>query len=251
MAKRAAIPPKGARKVNAEGASGTTRTQWAVRGAVVLAILVGLLFLGREAGERVTGLLASLEGLGAWAPLAFILVYALATVAFIPGSILTLAGGALFGILEGTAYVLVGALLGSGAAFLIARYVARSWVERRVADDERFEAVDRAVAEDGRKIVFLLRLSPLFPYNLLNYALGLTRVRFTDYLIASLGMLPGIVLYVYSGRLVGDVAMLAAGADVERGAGYYAVLGLGLLATVVVTVLVTRRARRALKEATG
>jgi uncharacterized membrane protein YdjX (TVP38/TMEM64 family) len=227
------------------------RSRWIGWGAVALVVILALLLLGRQAGEWVIGLLASIEGLGTWAPVVFVLAYTLATVAFIPGSILTLAGGALFGIIEGTVYVLIGATLGSTAAFLIARYVARAWVERRIADEQRLEAVDRAVAEDGRKIVFLLRLSPVFPFNLLNYALGLTRVRFIDFLIASPGMLPGIVLYVYSGRLVGDVAALAAGADVERGTGYYAVLALGLFATVVVTVLVTRRARRALKEATG
>jgi uncharacterized membrane protein YdjX (TVP38/TMEM64 family) len=86
---------------------------------------------------------------------------------------------------------------------------------------------------------------------LLNYALGLTRVRFVDYLVASVGMIPGTILYVYSGKLAGDVAALAGGGAVERGSGYYAVLLLGLVATVVVTTVVTRIARRALKEATG
>jgi uncharacterized membrane protein YdjX (TVP38/TMEM64 family) len=90
----------------------------------------------------------------------------------------------------------------------------------------------------------------VFPFNLLNYALGLTRVRFVDYLVASIGMLPGTLLYVYYGKVAGDVARLAGGAAVERGAGYYGVLGLGLLATVVVTTLVTRTARRALQQAT-
>ena len=99
----------------------------------------------------------------------------------------------------------------------------------------RFAAIDRAVGAQGRKIVFLLRLSPIFPFNLLYYALGLTRVRLADYLVASLGMIPGTLLYVYSGKLAGDVAAVAGGAGVERGAGYYALLGLGFLATVVVT----------------
>ena len=115
-------------------------------------------------------------------------------------------------------------------------------------DDGRAED---AVGAEGWKIVFLLRLSPVFPFNLLNYALGLTRVRFADYLTASVGMLPGTVLYVYSGKLLGDVTALAGGAAVEKGAGYYAVVVLGLLATVAVTVVVTRAARRALGEATG
>jgi uncharacterized membrane protein YdjX (TVP38/TMEM64 family) len=227
------------------------RGRWVVWGGVVLAVLVALVFAGREIGGVTTALLARVEAMGGWAPVVFVLIYAVGTVAFAPGSILSLAAGALFGVLQGTLYVFVGATLGSAAAFLIARYLARGWVQRRIEGDRRFAAIDRAVGEDGRRIVLLLRLSPVFPYNLLNYALGLTRVRFADYVIASLGMLPGIVLYTYSGRLAGDVAALAAGAGVERGTGYYAVLALGLLATVVVTVLVTRRARRALREATA
>jgi uncharacterized membrane protein YdjX (TVP38/TMEM64 family) len=91
----------------------------------------------------------------------------------------------------------------------------------------------------------------VFPFNLLNYALGLTSVRFVDYLAASFGMLPGTLLYVYSGKAVGDVAALAGGAAPQRGALGYALLALGLAATAVVTVLVTRIARRALAEATG
>ena len=96
----------------------------------------------------------------------------------------------------------------------------------------------------------LLRLSPVFPFNLLNYALGLTRVRFADYLVASIGMLPGTLLYVYYGKVAGDVARLAGSATVPRGAAYYGFVALGLVATVVGTTLVTRTARRALQEVT-
>jgi uncharacterized membrane protein YdjX (TVP38/TMEM64 family) len=147
--------------------------------------------------------------------------------------------------------VFIAAVIGSSAAFLVSRNVARAAVERRVAGDARFAAIDRAVGAQGRKIVFLLRLSPVFPFNLLNYALGLTKVRFADYLIASLGMIPGTILYVYYGKLAGDVAALAGGAPVQKGAGYYGVLIVGLVATVIVTTIVTRIARRALREATG
>ena len=147
--------------------------------------------------------------------------------------------------------VFVAAVLGSSAAFLVSRYLARRAIERRLASNPRFAAIDRAVGAQGRKIVFLLRLSPVFPFNLLNYGLGLTKVSFADYVAASIGMLPGTLLYVYYGKLAGDVAALAGGAAPEKGAGYYAVLILGLVATVVVTTLVTRTARRALKEATG
>ena len=111
----------------------------------------------------------------------------------------------------------VAATLGASAAFLVSRYVARGFVERRLAGNERFAAIDRAIGTEGRKIVLLLRLSPVFPFNLLNYALGLTRVRFADYLVASVGMLPGTLLYVYYGKVAGDVARLAGGAAVPRG----------------------------------
>jgi uncharacterized membrane protein YdjX (TVP38/TMEM64 family) len=125
--------------------------------------------------------------------------------------------------------------------------VARGAVERKLEGNPRFAAIDRAIARQGRRIVLLLRLSPIFPFNLLNYALGLTQVRFVDYVIAMVGILPGTVLYVYTGKLAGDVAALAGGAAPPRGPGYYAVLGLGLLATVAVTAIITRTARRALR----
>lgn len=185
---------------------------------------------------------------GAVGIVAFVIGYAVATVLAIPGSLLTLAAGAIFGIAEGTAAVFTGAVLGSSAAFLIGRYLARPLVQRRVASDPRFERIDRAVAREGWKIVGLLRLSPLLPYNALNYALGLTGVSFRDYLIGAVGMLPGTLLYVYSGRVAGELAVLAGGGVVERGTGYFALLGVGLVATILVTIWVGRIARRALSE---
>jgi len=170
-------------------------------------------------------------------------------VAFVPGSLLTLAAGAIFGLVKGTLYVLVGATLGSSAAFLVARYGARNLVERRLAGNAHFQAIDRAIGTDGRRIAFLLRLSPIVPFNVLNYALGLTTIRFVDFVLASIGMLPGTLLYVYYGKLAGDVAALAGGVTAPRGAGYYVLLVLGLVATVVVTTIVTRIAKRALAAA--
>ncbi len=122
-------------------------------------------------------------------------------------------------------------------------------MERRAARDPRFRAIDRAIAADGRRIVFLLRLSPAVPFTLLNYLLGLTRVRFADFVVASAGMLPGTALYVYTGKVAGDLAAAAGGQAPARGAGHYAVLALGLAATVLVTARVTRIARRALADA--
>jgi uncharacterized membrane protein YdjX (TVP38/TMEM64 family) len=235
--------------IRADGSRATRRGRgsWIVWVVVALVAGLALLLLGRQLGGYVVGFAEWVEGLGGWGPLAFILGYAVATVAFVPGSLLTLASGAVFGLLSGALYVLVGAVLGSSMAFLIARYLARGRVEQRIAADPRFSAIDQAIGREGRKIVFLLRLSPVFPYNLLNYALGVTRVRFVDYLIASLGMVPGIFLYVYTGRVVGDVAAIAAGVGLDRGTGDYLLLIAGFVATVLVTWYVTRLARRALR----
>jgi uncharacterized membrane protein YdjX (TVP38/TMEM64 family) len=217
-------------------------------GILVLGLLV---VAGRSLGGALPGAVASIRDLGVWGGVAFVALYGVAAVAMAPGSILTLAAGAIFGLGWGVLWVFLGATLGASLAFLVARYVARGWVEQRIASSPRFAAVDRAIGRDGRKIVFLLRLSPIFPFNALNYGLGLTRVRFLDYVVASVGMLPGSLLYVYYGRVAGEVATLAGGsAAAPRGAGYWVVLGLGLLATLAVTTVVTRAARRALAEAT-
>jgi len=232
-----------------ESVPAASRTPW-LRIAMIVAAVVGVILLGRRLGAALPAFAAWVDSLGAWGPVAFIAGYALAVVAFAPGSVLTLAAGAIFGLARGTLYVFIAATLGASLAFLVARYIARPWVERRIAANPGFAAIDRAVAAQGRRIVFLLRLSPAFPFNLLNYALGLTRVRFVDALVASIGMLPGTLLFVYYGKLAGEVASLAGGAPVERGAAYYAVLGLGLVATLLVTTIVARTARRALREAT-
>ena len=224
------------------------RSWWKVIVIIVL-VAAAMVALGKWGGKYVPQFAEWVHGLGPWGPAAFIGGYILASVAGIPGSVLTLAAGAIFGLWLGVAYVYVGATLGSIAAFLVSRYVARSFVEKKVADSPRFEAIDKAIAKDGRKIVFLLRLSPVFPFSLLNYALGLTKVRLFDYIIASVGMLPGTVLYVYYGKLAGDVAAIAGGASTPKDAKYWTFLGLGLLATIVVTTLITRSARKALKSA--
>ena len=226
----------------------TTRWGRIVLGGLVLgSVVVG----GRQLAGFVPAFAGWVRELGPLGPVAFIAGYILAAVAFVPGALLTLTAGAVFGVIPGTAYVLIGATLGSAAAFLIARHVARGAFERRLGNNPRFAAIDQAIAREGRKVVFLLRLSPVFPFTLLNYALGLTRIRFADFLLASVGMLPGTLLYTYSGKVAGDLAELAAGSGPARGAGYYAVLTAGLLATVAVTVLVTRVARRALNSTAG
>jgi uncharacterized membrane protein YdjX (TVP38/TMEM64 family) len=228
-----------------------SRGRTLLRAALALAAIGALLLLGRGLGAQLPAFATWVDGLGAWGPIAFIAGYALAVVAFAPGSILTLAGGAIFGVGRGTLYVFVAATLGAALAFLIARYLARPWVERRLTAYPTFAAVDRAIAAQGRRIVFLLRLSPAFPFNLLNYALGLTRVRFGDAVGASAaGMLPGTLLYVYYGHVGRELAVAASGAGRERGLADYVALAVGLVATILVTTIVARIARRALREAT-
>jgi uncharacterized membrane protein YdjX (TVP38/TMEM64 family) len=222
-----------------------------VRTVLFVAVLVLIALIGREAGGRVLRALAWIDGLGSLAPLAFILGYVLAAVALVPGSVLSLAGGAIFGLTRGVLYVFTGGTLGACAAFLVSRYAARRIVERRLAGSARLAAVDRAVGREGLKIVFLLRLSPVVPYNVLNYGLGLTRVRFVDYAIGSVGMLPAITLYVYYGKIAGDVAALAAGAGARRDGWYYGLTIAGLGATVLATALIARAAKRALARAAG
>jgi uncharacterized membrane protein YdjX (TVP38/TMEM64 family) len=217
----------------------------------VIAALGVFLFLGRRLGSYVPIFATWVNELGAWGPVAFIAGYAVSVVLLVPAVLLTLAGGAVFGLVRGTVYVFVAAVVGSIAAFLIARYVARDMVEKRLGANPRVAAIDRAVAAQGLRIVFLLRLSPVFPFVLLNYALGLTRVRLSDYALASFGMIPGTILYVYYGKLAGDVAALGAGLAPAHGTAYYVLTAVGLVATVGATTLVTRIARRAVREATA
>lgn len=225
-----------------------TRYRSALLALLAIAAVLGL---GRIAGGYLPGFRDWVADLGPWGPVAFIAGYALATLALIPGSVLTLSAGAIFGLAEGVLYVFVASTLGACGAFLVGRHLARSRVERRVAANARFAAVDRAVAEKGGRIVFLLRLSPVFPFTFLNYALGLTRVRFRDYALACSGMLPGTLLYVYLGKIAGDAATLASGT--ANGGGMLGILfwAVGLAATAAVTVYVTAIARRALRAQVG
>jgi len=185
--------------------------------------------------------------LGPWGPVIFVGLYVVATVLFVPGSVLTLGAGAVFGVVLGSVCVSIGATLGATAAFLVGRYLARDAIGRKIEKNEKFATIDRAVADEGWKIVFLTRLSPVFPFTLLNYAFGLTRVKLSHYVLASwLGMIPGTVMYVYLGSLVN----VGAGHR-QRTTGEWILYGVGLLATVAVTVFVTRVARRALAKKIG
>ncbi len=208
--------------------------------AVVLALVAAFLLFDVRGGLREA--LAWIEGLGAWGPALFVLIYIVATVLFLPGSVLTLGAGALFGVAWGSVYVSAGSVLGATAAFLVGRYFARDWVAKKIEGNDGFAAIDRAVATDGWKIVGLTRLSPAFPFSLLHYAFGLTQVKLRDYVLASwIGMMPGTVMYVYLGSLA-----QAGASERQRTPGEWALYAVGLVATIAVTVVITRIARAAL-----
>jgi uncharacterized membrane protein YdjX (TVP38/TMEM64 family) len=216
--------------------------------AIVLLVITGAaMFWLVPAKEWLGDILKQVQAMGPWGPVGLVAVYVVATVLFIPGFILTLGAGFAFGVVRGTIAVSVGATLGASSAWLLGRTLARGFIERRVAGNPKFRALDEAIGEHGFKIVLLLRLSPVFPFNLLNYALGLTRVSFRDYLLASwIGMLPATVMIVYIGSSVRSLADVMSG-QVEVGIGRKVLFVAGLLATVAVTILVTRVAQRALR----
>jgi len=189
-----------------------------------------------------------IDSLGAVGAIAFILLYIIATVAFLPGSILTLGAGVVFGVVLGSFYVFIGATLGATSAFLVGRYVARGWVAKKIEGNKKFRAIDEAVGREGLKIVLLTRLSPIFPFNLLNYAYGITGVSLQDYVIGSVGMIPGTIMYVYIGSLAGSLATIGTEAQPANPTVQWAIRIIGFIATVAVTLYVTKVARKALEE---
>ena len=218
------------------------------KGVVIAFVVVAVIALFASFDIRILlgEALDWMERLGPWGQILFVLIYVVATVLLIPGSALGLGAGALFGVVRGSVLVSLGSTLGATCAFLLGRYLARDWVVKKIEGRASFAAIDRAVANEGWKIVFLTRLSPVFPFTLLNYAFGLTRVSLREYMLASwLGMMPGTVMYVYLGSLA-----RAGVAGQQRTPGEWALYALGLLATVAVTLIVTRIARRALATRT-
>lgn len=190
------------------------------------------------------------RGAGVWGALMFAALYITATVMLIPGSILTLGAGFIYGPLWGTLLVSPVSVVGAFIAFSLARGRLRSWVEGKVRGNTHFEVIDKVVGEKGFKIVTLLRLSPVFPFAFLNYALGLTGVRARSYVLASfLGMLPATFLYTYIGSLVPSVSELAGGPQQGAAQAQNIFLWVGFAATLFVTGYITRLARRALREA--
>ena len=201
--------------------------------------------------ELLQNALTWVESLGSIAPIAFIALYNVATVLLIPGSLLTLGSGVLFGLVWGSVYVFFAATLGATLAFWLGRTVARDWVSNKISAYPKFAAIDKAVAKEGFKIVFLTRLSPLFPFNLLNYAFGITQVSLKDYVLGSVGMIPGTILYVYIGSLIGSVAqigMKGATLDPQTQKLQWIAKIIGFIATIAVTVYITRIAKKALND---
>jgi uncharacterized membrane protein YdjX (TVP38/TMEM64 family) len=180
----------------------------------------------------------------------FIGVYAIAAVLLAPGSILTIGAGFAFGLWKGFLAASAGATLGASLAFLVARFIARDKVEAIAKGNEKFRNVDNIIGKQGAKLVFLLRLSPVIPFNLSNYFYGLTGVKFWPYVLASwIGMMPGTFLYVYIGT-AGKAAVSAAAGDeaMKHGWQYWTFMSIGLAATIIVTIWVTKIARDAVKE---
>ena len=237
-------------KAQAKLASQATTTAVVVqRVGIAVAVIAIVFMVARIAGSGVPRFTAWVSAQGAWAPVAYLAGYVVLTVAFVPGALPTMAAGAIFGLGEGTLYAFLGEVLGGVAAFVVARSVARPLVEARLKSSPRFASLDRAVAREGRRIVFMLRLSPAVPFNALNYALGVTTIRFVDYVVASVAMLPACFLYVYYGKLIGDVAALAGGAAPPRDALYWTTTAVAVGVTIAVSVVLARIATRALRAA--
>ncbi len=226
----------------------TKRTRYGISAIVAAGLLAGLLLL--PVNRWAVLLVEWIQGAGALGVVVYALAYVLATLFLLPGSILTAGAGFAYGPVWGTLLVSPVSVLAATLAFVLGRTLARNWVSRRLEQQPRFAAITEAIGQSGFKVVFLLRLSPLFPFNLLNYALGLTPMRLRDYVIASLlGMLPGTFLYVYLGSLVTNASQLLSGRRPSAGVWSQVLYWGGLGATVLVTVLITRIARRALNRA--
>jgi uncharacterized membrane protein YdjX (TVP38/TMEM64 family) len=219
----------------------------AILALVALALVLGGRHLNLQ--QRISDVLAWIENLGPAGMGVYAALYMVACVFFVPGSLLTLGAGAIYGVVTGSVLVSVSSTLGATAAFLVGRYVARGWVAAKIDGNARFTSIDNAVADEGWKIVGLTRLSPVFSFNLLNYAYGLTKVSLREYVLASwIGMMPGTVMYVYIGSLAGDLAGLGAETEGAPDAARWAINVVAFVATVLVTVYVTKIAKKALAE---
>jgi uncharacterized membrane protein YdjX (TVP38/TMEM64 family) len=224
----------------------SSRARWIVLALVIAALVVATRLL--PVAEWLRAFQSWVAHQGVWGGVVYGAVYVLAVLLFVPGSVLTIGAGLVFGLRWGTVIVSIASTIAAALAFLIARYVARGRVEALAKRNEKFRAIDQAVREQGWKVVALLRLSPLVPFSVSNYLYGLTPVSFGPYVLASwIAMLPATVLYVWLGAAGGA----AAGAERGRSPLEWALLAAGLAATAVVTVLISRAARRQLEAMRG
>lgn len=227
-----------------EQADGRGMAGW-MKILIAIAAVIGLLVAYSQLPlqEWTENLRTWINGLGAIGWVVFALIYAVATLAMFPGSFLTLAAGLAFG-LWGFPIVVVGATIGAGAAFLAARYLVRDWVQAKTRGNRTFKAIDSAIEEDGWKIVGLLRLSPAVPFSLQNWMLGTTGVAFWPYLLATFfGIMPGTLLYIWIGSIGGSAA-----AGGQTSTLKYVFFGIGILATLAVTIIVGRKAKQKLAQ---
>jgi uncharacterized membrane protein YdjX (TVP38/TMEM64 family) len=192
--------------------------------------------------------LLRIRNLGQPGMLLFIVLFVGCAVTMAPTLLLTLAAGAIYGVWRGSALVFLSATLGACVVYAIGHRLADLRMVKPLLENRRVQIVRSAVTARDARIQLFLRLSPIIPYVLLNYALGLSRVPFRDFFVACVGMIPAIVMYTYYGKVVGDVAKLAAGVAPERGAAYYLMLAAGVAATLIASMLVTRAARRAIEQ---
>jgi len=227
------------------------KLKW-IKPVLIVAVIVAVLVIGGKylnLQEHLNSALVWIKDLGPVGMGVFALLYVVACVFFIPGSLLTLGAGTIYGVVTGSILVSISSVLGATAAFLVGRYFARDWIAKKIEGNARFTTIDNAVAKEGWRIVGLTRLSPVFSFNLLNYAYGLTRVSLKEYVLASwIGMLPGTVMYVYIGSLAGDLASIGAETAEAPSSAQWTINIIAFVATVLVTVYVTKIAKKALAE---
>jgi uncharacterized membrane protein YdjX (TVP38/TMEM64 family) len=217
---------------------------WIVAALVV--ITLSILTVVLPVKEWIREFIGWVQQLGPAGVVVFIIAYALATVLFLPGWIFTVSAGLIYGIVAGTAIALTGAVIGASLSFLVARYLLRQNIEELTKKNPRFRAIDEAIGKNGWKIVGLLRLSPLIPFNLSNYFYGITGISFGAYvLVSAIGMIPGTLMYAYLGA-IGQASV--SGGTAAHSKWQYVLLAIGLVATIAVTVLVGRIAKNALKK---
>ena len=216
------------------------KANWPKRIAVLAGVAVAIAGIRLlPTGEWIAAVNNWVESLGAWGPIAYGVFYVLAALAFLPGSAITIGAGALFGLGLGTVVVSIASTTSAALAFPLARSLFRKRVQAVAKSRPSFQAVDRAIEDGGWKIVGLLRLSPVVPFSALNYLLGVTKVSYVPAILVSwIAMLPGTLLYVYFGAIGKDVA-----SGRERGPFEWALMVAGLVATLVVTVVLTRMAK--------